>query len=117
MPVKRPMSQPIVHKFDIEMYTTLTGKTPYFEWINSLSKSGILAKIHRRLHTVQLGNLGVYKNLKEGLYELKIFHGPGYRIYFAFLAVDKILILTAGTKNTQQNDIDKARRYWSDYKS
>lgn len=55
-----------------------------------------------------------YKELK-GILELRIDHGPGYRVYFAKKSNTVVLLLIGGTKRTQQRDIEKAKEYWNDY--
>ncbi|MBC7421493.1 MAG: type II toxin-antitoxin system RelE/ParE family toxin [Bdellovibrio sp.] len=61
------------------------------------------------------GNLGQYKALGTGLFELKFDFGPGYRIYFAVDGGVVILLLSGGDKSPQRRDIEKARKYWTDY--
>ena len=55
------------------------------------------------------------KNLKQGIYELRIHYGPGYRVYFAEEGDNIILLLVGGSKKTQQKDIQKAINYWHDF--
>lgn len=102
------------HGYRIEMYFTSNGRCPFMEW-TTLYHSPALKQMYTRLTYVRAGHLRVYKNLKDGVYELKIFHGPGYRIYFAFIDVDTILILTGGTKKTQARDIHRAKHFLETY--
>ncbi len=108
------MSSP-TFKYTIEMYTTEDNQKPFLEWMHSLSDKKAGIKILDRIDRVQLGNLGNYKSLKNGIFELKIYFGPGYRIYFAYGALDKILILYGGTKATQRKDIEKAKKFYQNY--
>ncbi len=73
------------------------------------------ARIDARLDRVRLGNFGDHKALGEGLFELRIHGGSGYRIYFATDREAIVLLLCGGGKNTQKRDIAKAKRYWRDY--
>ncbi len=68
-----------------------------------------------RLKRVQLGNLGDHRGVGEGVYELRIDFGSGYRVYFGEDGKRLIVLLIGGTKKTQTRDIETAKRYWSDY--
>ncbi len=70
--------------------------------------------ILNRLDRVANGNLGLCRPLGEGVHELKIDFGPGYRIYFGQDG-DDIILLGGGKKNTQSKDIVTAKENWRDY--
>ena len=76
---------------DIQRYVTSDGDIPFEDWLLSLRSLKTQAKIDARLQRVALGNLGDVRFVGEGVYELKIDYGPGYRIYFA--QVDTIVVL------------------------
>ncbi|WP_223805689.1 type II toxin-antitoxin system RelE/ParE family toxin [Pseudanabaena sp. UWO310] len=97
-------------------YTEANGDKPLVSWIDSLGD--LLAKeiIQSRLTQCKQGNLGNYKSVGDGLIELKIFYGPGYRVYCGKIGIDKYLLLNGGDKSTQSQDIVNAKRYWQDYK-
>jgi putative addiction module killer protein len=85
-------------------------------WNHSHGKfKNIRVKIEKRLERVRIGNLGDYLSVGEGVCELKIDFGPGYRIYFAQVGTKIILILFGGSKKTQEQDIEKAKEYSRDY--
>jgi putative addiction module killer protein len=65
---------------------------------------------------VQLGNFGAVKPVGNGISELKIDHGPGYRVYFAMSGKTVVLLLIGGDKSTQQSDINTAKSYWKHQK-
>ncbi|MDH3605173.1 MAG: type II toxin-antitoxin system RelE/ParE family toxin, partial [Candidatus Tectomicrobia bacterium] len=69
-----------------------------------------------RLRRVRLGNLGDHRSVGEGVFELRLDFGPGYRIYFARIGNEVILLLSGGDKSTQTRDIAQAKLYFSDYK-
>lgn len=73
-------------------------------------------RIRNRLRRIELGNLGNYKSLGAGIYELKFSFGPGYRIYFAEVENTVILLLAGGDKSSQSKDIKRAKIYWRGYK-
>ncbi len=64
---------------------------------------------------VRLGSLGDWKSLGEGIYEVRIDEGPGYRLYFTQELSTKTILL-GGNKGTQQKDIAKSRKYLKDYR-
>lgn len=103
------------YPYTIEYYLTATNKKPFKEWVDGLD--GVTrAKIRIRLDRVRLGNLGKNRNLGEGVYELKIDYGPGYRVYYALNGKTVVLLLLGGDKSTQKKDILQAIAYWEDHK-
>ena len=99
---------------EIKIYSLPNGKEPFTEWLDSLDyqTQAILAA---RIERVKLGNFGNCESVGIGVSELKIFYGPGYRIYFAKVGNRLILFLLGGDKGTQKQDIKRAQRYWVDY--
>ena len=97
-------------------YTTNTGRKPFIEWMLNLDNADRLIIISR-LHRVENGNLGNCEQLKNasGIWELKIKHGPGYRIYFGKENAITVILLIGGDKGSQERDIKKAEKYWLDY--
>ncbi|WP_026100522.1 type II toxin-antitoxin system RelE/ParE family toxin [Fortiea contorta] len=100
---------------EIKNYITEQGKEPFANWLDSLRDNRAIDKIEKRLTRVQSGNLGDYKSVGEGVFELRIQYGPGYRVYFGQDGNLIILLLCGGIKNTQDEDIGKAKEYWRDY--
>lgn len=101
---------------EIQLYATPEGKIPFEKWFNSLRDINARAKIRIRLDRVGQGNLGDYKSAGEGVFELRIDYGPGYRIYFGQVGLQIVIFLCGGDKSTQEQDISKAQEYWEDYK-
>ena len=64
-----------------------------------------------------MGNFGDAKQLKgkNGIWELRIDYGPGYRVYFGKKGTTIVIILAGGSKKSQDRDIAKADKYWLDY--
>jgi putative addiction module killer protein len=83
--------------------------------LDNLRDDRARARIDKRLARIQLGNLGEYRFVGEGVWELKIDYGPGYRIYFGQVGMTVILLLCGGDKSTQAADILAAQTYWRDY--
>ena len=96
-------------------YVTESGKSPFLEWINNLDmKSEII--VDRLIQRVaQGGAKKSIKSLKDGVFEIKIPHASGLRVYFAEDDNTVIVLLVAGNKKTQSRDIKKAKEYWSNY--
>lgn len=63
-----------------------------------------------------MGNLGEWRSVGEGVNELKINYGPGYRVYFGQEGQTMVILLCGGDKNTQQKDIQRAQEYWADWR-
>lgn len=101
----------------IVIYVTQTGKAPFTEWIEELD-SGDRAIIRSRLARIRTGNLGDCKPIKagNGVWEFRIAHGPGYRVYFGKKGTTIIVLLIGGDKGSQVRDIAKAKQYWALYK-
>ena len=69
-----------------------------------------------RVQRMAAGNFGDHKPLSDGVWELKIDHGPGYRVYYAQAGRRVLLLLVGGDKRRQQADIATAVGYWQDWK-
>ncbi|OGU18174.1 MAG: hypothetical protein A2076_11400 [Geobacteraceae bacterium GWC2_53_11] len=69
--------------YRLEYYLDDNGKAPFSEWLYLLRDKMAVYRIRARLDRVELGNFGTAKSLGDGVSELKIDHGPGYRVYYA----------------------------------
>lgn len=97
----------------VQIYQTSNGKTPFTEWLASLDKTSKI-RVLKRISRLEIGNLGDYKMIEAGLYELRFFFGSGYRVYFGMLGDAVILLLCGGDKSHQADDIKKAINYWKE---
>jgi putative addiction module killer protein len=97
---------------------TKDGTPPIETWLNALKSPQTKSIIESRLSQTKSGNLGDHKNIVgyDGILELRIFIGPGYRIYCGRISDSKLVVLWAGDKSTQNQDIAKANQYWQDWK-
>jgi putative addiction module killer protein len=100
---------------ELETYLTPDGMSPFTEWLEKLSDRKGLTKIKARLARVGKGNLGDCKSVGDGVFELRIDTGPGYRVYFGQAGRVLILLLCGGDKRTQTQDIQTAKIYWAEY--
>ena len=96
-------------------YVTEDGRNPFRAWLEGLRDRQARARVRVRINRVRLGNFGDSKSVGDGVSELRIPHGPGYRIYFGRKGQTVVILLHGGDKSTQANDIALARRYWADY--
>jgi putative addiction module killer protein len=80
----------------------------YRDWIDSLKDQAARARVLMRVDRLIHGNPGSHRNLTEGLSELKVDVGPGYRVYYSQRGNRLLLLIAGGDKSTQAKDISKA---------
>jgi putative addiction module killer protein len=100
----------------VEVYTSPSGRQPLQEWLAALLDARGRQRVLARIQAAADGNLGNWRSLGSGLFEMRVFHGPGYRIYFAREGESLVILLSGGSKGSQQRDIESARRYLADYR-
>ena len=83
-------------------------------WIRGLKDRAAVARINARLRNVSLGNAGDVRTVGDGLFELRVHHGPGCRLYFLVDGAS-VVVLCAGDKGSQQRDIERAGRLAKDW--
>ena len=94
-----------------------SGKEPAREWIETMKDKMGKAKIFTRIGRAENGNLGDNSSVGDGVFELKIDFGPGYRVYYGLEGSELIVLLIAGDKSSQSKDISKAKEFWSSHKN
>ena len=107
----------MIHAFEIRHYISRSGKDAFGDWLSELPDTRTQAKIAARINRLTVGNFGDCKPLGQGLYELRIDWGPGFRVYYAMIGQARVLLLCGGDKRTQSADIAKAHDYLTDYKA
>ena len=100
---------------EIRHYLTASGRDPYQQWLDKLKDLKGRVVIQRRIDRLSAGNFGDHKFCQEGVWELRIDFGPGYRVYYAQEGKTIVLLLCAGSKRTQAVDLKEAVRYWHDF--
>ena len=102
--------------FEIRHYVTASGTDLFARWLEGLADRPARARIKTRIDRASLGNFGDCEPVGEGVSELRVDWGPGYRMYFARVGKLILLLLCGGDKRTQQKDIENAKTYLRDYK-
>jgi putative addiction module killer protein len=85
-------------------------------WLHRLADPHARARVLVRINRLAAGNFGDCKFLREGVVELRIDYGPGYRVYFSRVGPEIVLLLCGGDKRRQAADIARAVRYLKQYR-
>src|SRR6266550_8306104 len=93
---------------EIRHYVSRVGKEVFDDWLTGLADARTQAKIASRINRLAAGNFDDCKSLRQGLYELRIDWGPGYRVYYTTIGRECILLLCGGDKRKQSADIERA---------
>ena len=93
----------------VRRYCTVGGAEPFTEWFAGLKDRKAHARILARIEVLALGSLGDAKALRDGVWELRIDVGPGYRVYFGREGNAVVILLCGGDKSTQAKDIEQAK--------
>ena len=101
--------------FEIRRYRTAAGDEPFTQWLSALRDRQARARILVRLERLEVGNFGDARFLRDGVSELRIHWGPGYRVYFGRDGKTLIVLLCGGDKRKQHADIEKAVALWREY--
>lgn len=99
---------------NVEIYTAKNGERPFEIFVGRIDDRNARAAIYLRIDRIRRGAFGDWKAIREGVCEMRIHYGPGFRIYCG-LDGDSVILLCGGTKNRQKRDISAAIRYWRDY--
>lgn len=103
--------------YRLHFYETQEGKQLFYIWLMGLKERQTRTRILTYLDRVATGNFNQVASVGDGVQEIKVNFGPGFRVYFAIDGNDIILLLTGGDKSTQTKDIEQAKQCWHDYKT
>jgi putative addiction module killer protein len=103
--------------FELRFYQTREGRRPFVSWLDGLKDKQAKTRIQARLARMATGTFGDAEPVGEGVLELRIDWGPGYRVYFVRVGEMIVLLLCGGDKKTQQKDINRAKECFEDYKA
>lgn len=101
---------------DVRIYEDAQGRAPFEQWLGNLQDKAARARIRARLVRLQAGNLGDCKPLRNGVQELRIDYGPGYRVYLSRQGAVLVLLLCGSDKGDQDRAIRQAIGYLNDWK-
>jgi putative addiction module killer protein len=101
---------------DIRIYTDAKGNKPFDAWLLDLRDVKARATIRARLERLRAGNFGDCKPLRDGVQELRIDLGPGYRVYLSRQGAVLVLLLCGSDKSDQDRAIRQAIDYLNDWK-
>ncbi|MDE0119015.1 MAG: type II toxin-antitoxin system RelE/ParE family toxin [Bdellovibrionales bacterium] len=102
-------------KWEVFEYVSESGSCPFQEWLENLKDIKGRAIIRKKINLLRLGYFSDSRSLGDGLFEIRIFFGPGYRVYFGKQRKKIVILLWGGKKDSQKRDIKKAQRYWKVY--
>ncbi len=97
-------------------YVTASGVDVYQEWLDGIRDVRTRVRIARSVDRVRQGNLGDHKFERDGVWEIRLDFGPGYRIYYSKTGDTVVLLLAGGDKSTQDKDLRTAVANLQDYK-
>jgi putative addiction module killer protein len=100
---------------DVREYVDGMGHNHYREWASKLDPSARV-RVDKAVFRLGEGNFSAVKPEGQGVSALRLDFGPGYRVYFANDGDRLVILLAGGSKRRQQEDIQKARRLWCEYK-
>jgi putative addiction module killer protein len=104
-------------QYILEIYQEPGGREPFSDWLYALRDVKARARIRNRLARIEeLGAFGDCEPVGEGVFELRFFFGPGYRVYLGPMGEKVILLLCGGDKRTQTRDIRRAKQFFNEYR-
>lgn len=101
----------------VTVYVDRNGNEPFTNWLMGLRDRKGRQKIETRLRRLESSLYGDCKSVGEGVLELRIFYGAGYRVYFGEENDNLVILLCGGDKDSQSRDIKQAKDFWEDYKN
>lgn len=101
---------------ELRRYQRDDGSVPVRDWLENLRDIRARAQIEIRLRRLSVGNFGDCKPVGEGVLELRIDIGAGYRLYCARHGQQWVILLCGRDKRTQDADIQRAKTYWTDWR-
>ena len=112
----RPFTHCTIYRTMRPMYTVLRSST-FDRWLRRLRDRQAVYRIVARLLAAEDGHLGDVGSVGDGVSEMRIHYGPGYRVYFVRRGAELIVLLCGGDKDSQRRDIERARRMATEWGS
>jgi len=104
-------------ELEVRIYAGSDGQEPFTEWLRGLRDGVTRSRIRQRIARIRLGNFGDARSVGEGVQELRIHFGPGYRVYFGRGDDAMVILLCGGDKASQDRDVRRSHEYWREYRS
>jgi len=101
--------------YSIQAYIADNGTCPYQDWLASLDRK-VRGRVEARILRLRTGNFGDWKTVGEGVAELRLQFGAGYRVYYGIVDNQIVLLISGGSKRTQKRDIQTAKKIWLNYR-
>lgn len=103
--------------YQLHHYVDQAGEDLFAQWLDELRDRQAQARIAARLTRLQNGNFGDCKFIRDGIFELRVDWGPGYRVYYAIEGKRAVLLCEGGDKRTQDADIARAIVRWNEWQT
>jgi len=98
------------------MQNVINKTEKFLTWIDGLKDQKGRARVLSRVVAAEAGNFGDCEPVGEGVSEMRIHYGPGYRVYYAQEGINIYLLIAGGDKSSQDRDIKQAKAFWNDLK-
>lgn len=102
---------------EVRVYSRSDSSEPFTEWLRGLHDGATRNRIRQRVARLRLGNFGDTRSVGDGVFELRVHLGPGYRVYIGRQGDRVVILLCGGDKGSQARDIARAKDFWRDYGS
>ena len=99
----------------IVAYQFEDGTSPFQKWFDRLTAPGAF-EVTDAVRRLEAGNRSNVRSVGDGVHEIRINFGPGYRVYFGSANQGEFFVLLGGSKRRQQKDMDEAKRLWVEHK-
>lgn len=105
-----------VYKREVRHYISDNGRNLFGDWIRSLKDTQGQISILKRIDRIEEGNFGDRSYIGEGVWELRVHAGPGYRVYYGEEGRVLVILLCGGDKHSQKKDIRRSQELWKTYR-
>lgn len=102
--------------YEVEHVLSANGVDIYQAWLDTVRDTRFKARITTRVDRAALGHFGDTEPVGDGVHEMKLDFGPGFRVYYVVHSRKVLFLLGGGSKDKQQIDIDQAKALWKSHK-
>jgi putative addiction module killer protein len=101
--------------YEVRHFLSARGRDVVADWLMEMRDTRAKVQVVKRLNRIVVGNFGDHKYCRDGVWELRINTGPGYRVYYAMAGATIVLLLCGGDKRSQSKDIERACGYFQEW--